>query len=193
MLDILNVQKDIVLSCAPCFAGVKPSNLVAVSCKDFKRIPLYKKLLEKKGFSLKVLCRCKTKAQILLYNKNSMQKLLSDKEVLSALDFFGYEKFLTPEKMLHCLSKKMCKAQNSCTCKNSRLFPHEIGIFLGYPVYDVLEYCKNDGKGYLVAGYWKVYSNAENAIKIFNLYTECKKRFALQIEKGLGLNDLLSA
>ena len=35
-------------------------------------------------------------------------------------------------------------------------FPHEIGVFLGYPVEDVEGYMQNDGKNFLLVGYWKM-------------------------------------
>ena len=38
-------------------------------------------------------------------------------------------------------------------------FPHEIGVFLGYPLDDVKGFIKNEGKKYLMIGYWKVYSD----------------------------------
>ena len=47
--------------------------------------------------------------------------------------------------------------------------PHEIGIFLGYPVEDVRQFIKNNGKNYLLNGYWKVYSDIQYATYQFDL------------------------
>ncbi|ABX42649.1 DUF3793 family protein [Lachnoclostridium phytofermentans] len=54
-------------------------------------------------------------------------------------------------------------------------FPHEIGVFLGYPIEDILEFIKEDGKNSLITGYWKVYYNAQNAIKIFSSFDLAKE------------------
>ncbi len=39
-------------------------------------------------------------------------------------------------------------------------FPHEVGLFLGYPVEDVIGFIENKGKNCLCCGCWKCYSNA---------------------------------
>ena len=38
-------------------------------------------------------------------------------------------------------------------------FPHEIGLFLGYPVEDVLGFIENAGQNCKCCGCWKVYCN----------------------------------
>ena len=58
--------------------------------------------------------------------------------------------------------------------QHKAVFPHEIGLFLGYPPEDVLKYYVKKGKDYLFSGYWKVYTNPEKAIKTFELYDECR-------------------
>ena len=37
------------------------------------------------------------------------------------------------------------------------VFPHEIGVFLDYPLADVEGFIRNAGRDYLLSGYWKVY------------------------------------
>lgn len=52
-------------------------------------------------------------------------------------------------------------------------FPHEIGLFLSYPIEDVLGFIENRGKNYILNGYWKVYGNEEEARKSFFKYRKC--------------------
>lgn len=40
-------------------------------------------------------------------------------------------------------------------------FPHEIGLFLGYPLGDVIGFIENHGQNCLCSGVWKVYTNPE--------------------------------
>ena len=49
-------------------------------------------------------------------------------------------------------------------------FPHELGIFLGYPINDVKDFIDNPKKKCLLCGYWKVYSDKENAKRIFRIF-----------------------
>ncbi len=45
------------------------------------------------------------------------------------------------------------------SCGGSKEFPHEIGLFLGYPPDDVAGYILNSGKNCKCCGCWKVYCN----------------------------------
>ncbi len=189
-----NIEENLAYCCAPCFAGVKPANLVSVSKQIYGQISvLNEAFLNDKGFYIKILCECEKRVQIFLYNACSLQHFFLQQDVRRALEFFGYSKSFSLEKMLNILASKMARSQHLDGCKKREHFPHEIGLFLGYPAYDVLEYYKNGGAGCIFSGYWKVYADAEKAAEIFSKYNECKKHFALQIEKGLSLYDLLSA
>ena len=46
-------------------------------------------------------------------------------------------------------------------------FPHEIGVFLGYPLEDVKGFIDNKGKNCESCGVWKVYCNREEKDKLF--------------------------
>ncbi len=50
----------------------------------------------------------------------------------------------------HSLSQRLC-------CEED--FPHEIGVFLGYPLADVIGFIQNRGKNFTACGYWKVYTD----------------------------------
>jgi hypothetical protein len=54
-------------------------------------------------------------------------------------------------------------------------FPHEIGIFLGYPVEDVRGFVAHKGRNYKLCGYWKVYGDVEKAKKCFRRYDACRE------------------
>jgi hypothetical protein len=45
-------------------------------------------------------------------------------------------------------------------------FPHEIGLFLGYPPEDVAAFIENDGKNYACRTHWKVYHEPDAAREI---------------------------
>lgn len=194
MLNTSNIEEMIVHLCAPCFAGIKPSNLFSVRDEDEHLIhSLDFEILNKNGFYIKTLCRCKKHVQFFLYRKKALESLLLQNTVSNALSYFGYNRADSIDKKLDILSSKMTDMQTGCIKERNKCFPHEIGIFLGYPVDDVLEYCKKKGSGCVFSGYWKVYFNVGKAAEIFRLYDECKKRAALQIQKGQKLYDLLSA
>jgi len=70
-------------------------------------------------------------------------------------------------------------------------FPHELGIFLGYPIHDVEGYINNNGENYLLNGYWKVYDKAADAVKTFHIY-QCYRNKAVElILSGKALSEIL--
>ena len=46
-------------------------------------------------------------------------------------------------------------------------FPHEVGIFLGYPLEDVIAFCAGKSSPHDCRGYWKVYHRPEKAKRAF--------------------------
>lgn len=54
-------------------------------------------------------------------------------------------------------------------------FPHEVGLFLGYPEEDVLGFMMNQGKNCKCCGCWKVYCDECSAIKTFCRYKKCEE------------------
>ena len=46
-------------------------------------------------------------------------------------------------------------------------FPHEVGLFLGYPLDDVTGFIEQKGKNYKCCGIWKVYGDPQQTQDIF--------------------------
>lgn len=67
-------------------------------------------------------------------------------------------------------------------------FPHEIGIFLGYPLADVTGFIKNKGRNYLLCGMWKVYRQEETAATAFQYYRRMKEQAVRRLERRNDLN-----
>ena len=54
-------------------------------------------------------------------------------------------------------------------------FPHEIGLFLGYPLGDVIGFIENHGQNCLCSGVWIVYTNPEAAAGAFRKFSKCTR------------------
>lgn len=57
--------------------------------------------------------------------------------------------------------------------KESATFPHEIGLFLGYPPEDVSGFIENKPGSCKCVGHWKVYGNMAEAQRMFDQYKKC--------------------
>ena len=65
---------------------------------------------------------------------------------------------------------------NSCSANGSDCemkFPHEIGVFLGYPLQDVKGFIENNGRNSKYTGLWKVYGDKAASIRMFKKYRKC--------------------
>ena len=95
-------------------------------------------------------------------------------EILRFLEQFGYTSDMDLPQMLRTLASRM-------QCGN---FPHEIGVFLGYPLADVQGFILNHGKNCLLCGCWKVYSDPESARRTFANYDRCRDILCDKLQQG---------
>ena len=72
-------------------------------------------------------------------------------------------------------------------------FPHEIGVFLGYPLEDVIGFIRNKGQCFCCLGCWKAYSNEAQARRVFALYEKCRNVYLSCYRRGFGVARLTVA
>lgn len=185
MLSISLFERELVHYCSPVFARIKPANLICfqkVRFPDFhKDYQKYKAQLKKFSIDMKVLCSCKKRYLVLVYHKDMLETELKKPEIVNIIKNYGYFYDTVERQLLH-LTKRLAQSED---------FPHEIGLFLGYPVDDVVTFSKKKGEGAILCGYWKVYHNIENAKKIFYEFDNCRDIFENKLFAGVELANLL--
>ena len=75
----------------------------------------------------------------------------------------------------------------------NRSFPHEIGLFLGYPLDDVIGFIRNEGRNCKYTGFWKVYCNEEEAARIFEKFRKCRDVYMRLWQQGKSVLQLTVA
>lgn len=107
------------------------------------------------------------KESILLYRKDILYAHLADRKVKRFLHSLalGYEE--GSDWILH-FKKRFLEYK-----EEGREFPHEIGIFLGYPLWDIRAFMQNPRREAKLTGYWKVYYKVEKAREQFQKYDRC--------------------
>ena len=107
------------------------------------------------------------KESILLYRKDILYAHLADRKVKRFLHSLalGYEE--GTDWILH-FKKRFLEYK-----EEGREFPHEIGIFLGYPLWDIRAFMQNPRREAKLTGYWKVYYKVEKAREQFRKYDRC--------------------
>ena len=72
-------------------------------------------------------------------------------------------------------------------------FPHEIGLFLGYPPEDVRGFIENETRNYKFTGYWKVYGDEERSRALFDKFERCTRCYLASWARGTGVERLALA
>ncbi|MDO5292706.1 MAG: DUF3793 family protein [bacterium] len=163
-------QKELILTyyLAPVILKMKPASLLAFSSRE---LIAYEELLNGIGMKKVILDEYRNKSYVLFYQEDMITEILENKENQKFLETEGYHNF-TLEQVLYRMEVRL---QRCHRLTENNLFPHEIGILLGYPLQDVIGYIKNQGKEALASGYWKVYSNVIKAKNMFLQYDEARK------------------
>ena len=161
----LKMRFQIVSQCAPFLKNLKVSCGISVERDVYDELELIMRGAE---ITYKKLFEVNKKYFVLFYREAELSKYMKRIGIRSFIKEYGYED-MEIEAMLERLSKRATIFK-----ERGMGFPHEIGIFLGYPLEDVRRFIENGGKGFLFSGYWKVYCNPMEAKMIFDQYDQAK-------------------
>lgn len=179
----------LVEQCAPTLAGIKVANLFRCipPCSNIRGLmKFWNQRLGEKGLALLCLKQCANTGACLfyVYRKTWMERLLAQENIRAFLWKQGYRLSDCAKGYISQLAERLCLQEG---------FPHEIGIFLGYPMEDVIGFIENKGKNYSLCGYWKVYGDAEVSRRRFNCYRNCTDYYKKKHQNGASVMQLISA
>lgn len=189
MMNLRNLQDEetkmsllLAIHCSPVIVGIKSANIITVTEREFVYIGY---LLQGTGISYRFLKTGNDKGILYLYRERELIKCLYSVEIQSFLEEYGYV-FRNLEEMLDCLSERI-----NLYSQGKTSFPHEIGVFLGYPLLDVKGFLENEGKNFIYSGYWKVYQNVQNTVKTFRQYDEQREHVIQAVISGEKIRDIV--
>ena len=117
--------------------------------------------------------------RVLFINEKSMEKVLVNKRCINFLKFVGYP---ADYELNDYMDELVFRLQ-------SEEFPHEIGVFLGYPLKDVLGFM-GYGKNELVeVRNWRIYGDKEISYEVYNNFMRDKAIMKEMIET-MNINEL---
>lgn len=176
--------------CSPTLAGIKSANLFCYKESPNEDIcetaALWDKNLKQCGIHLTVMKRFRYTSHCLIY-------VYREKSLMHDLDNPGVKEFLYENGYKHCKSIHDYLLVLSERLNENNSFPHEIGLFLGYPLNDVIGFIKYKGKNYCLSGFWKVYENPQEALKCFQLYKICTIWYKKMFQSGMSIVQLAVA
>lgn len=181
-MNLRKIETQLALQCAPLITGIKMANLLIVQDSNEK---LVRAVLRKSGISHFRLLQYKHKTTFLLFKRTELESYLSQIEVQKILAEQGYRDFELGSMLV-----TFTKRYQECR-ENGEEFPHEMGLFLGYPVEDVRGFIEQKGQNALYSGYWKVYQHVEEKQALFAKYELAKEMLIKLVSNGTDIRDII--
>lgn len=184
-------EETILMHCSPVLAGIKTGNIFTYRCNDqfglLRHLTKLNRELGEKGLRAIPLKVFGELVIIYIYRPTALIRDLGNPLAQKILAKCGYR-----------LKRKLSGSDfgtQAISMLRERLqadgeFPHEIGLFLGYPPVDVMGFIRNKGMNCKCCGFWKVYGDEEQAQALFKQYRMCRKCYLSMYQNGASLEEL---
>lgn len=171
--------------CSPTLASLKTASLFTYRFEGdlHSTLAAWNGVFAEKGIELLVLRRKENTALIYVCRRSKLEKDLQRPGVDRLLANFGYTDISVDGAIAH-LKNRLAEKED---------FPHEIGIFLGYPLEDVIGFIENAGQNCKCSGCWKVYCNECEAMRTFAQYKKCRDVYLRLWNAGRSIQKLTVA
>ena len=181
-------ENCLINQCAPTLAGVKPGNLFSYIADDQENVDEilrgWNDKLSGKGILITLLRGTGKGNLVFVYRPKALERIIKDQSISSFLKAYGYCDIEYIEEYIERLDYRM---------NTSSFFPHEVGIFLGYPLQDVIGFIENEGKNACCCGSWKAYSKQDDAKNCFRQFKKCTSIYKRLFNSGRTVIQLTVA
>jgi len=177
----------LVEQCAPVLAGIKPGSMFPYTPTEYEKLPdllrHWNGALVPRGVAVTSIKRCRRIGGYLIYvyRPKQIEAILAEPAVMAFLQDCGYTEDMTLPETLRLLTRRLCQNPE---------FPHEVGVFLGYPLQDVLGFIEHQGANSLCSGCWKVYHDPQKAQRTFRSYADCTRTYRELYRRGRSAEQL---
>ncbi len=177
-------EEDIIRYCAPTLAGMKTGSLFACRypCKALlqKEVRSLNRRLVGKGLRVLPLSFKNNRALLYFFRPDMLKQSLRNSLACRLLEQRGYP----------CGNPDRCIIRLMEQLRTAPEFPHEIGLFLGYPPEDVKGFIEQRALHCKCTGWWKVYGNQTEAEQTFARYQKCTDCYLRNWQRGKSLEAL---
>ena len=176
----------LVRQCAPTLAGMKPGSIFCFNHSPLEvsrqKVCQWNKQLEPFGLTVQILLERPGSGSVIVfvYRHDRLEQMLSDDAYQSFLAEAGYER-TNLDGLLEQLAYRL---------RTQPEFPHEIGVFLGYPLRDVTGFIENHGRNFTCCGFWKSYGDPAEMQVCFACYRRCIQTYVAMFEQGIPIERL---
>ena len=162
------MPEDIVVAqCSPTMAGLKTGNLFTCRMESKREtddsIRRFNARFASRGVRLLLLKYDARRALVYMYRPARLEKDLAHPLAIKILIDMGYPAGSPALCVQHLIRRLQADS-----------FPHEIGLFLGYPPEDVHGFIEHGARHAKCVGVWKVYGDEQAARDKFELFRKCR-------------------
>mgnify|MGYP003371400528 CR=1 FL=1 len=180
-------EKLLIRHCAPTLAAMKTGSIFSCVFENAEEMKNFIRRMNKtfrgKGVKTIPLRNRENKMLIYVFRPELLKKDMENDMTCSIMRELGY----------CCGDVGKCIMRLIERIDEAEVFPHEVGMFLGFPPEDVCGFIQNKAKNFKFAGYWKVYGDEEKARRTFERYKKCSEIYADCFERGFTLEKLTVA
>lgn len=180
--SVLDLQMRVVRHCAPTLAGMKCGSMFRLNSDPhdiLSEVSELERTLSHRGVRIDALQVDGSGCLLYVYRPKLLEAKIADPAVKDFLARYGYG------------LKSVSSTISELTLRFARCsMPPEVGIFLDYPMEDVIGYIENEGRCCKCIGCWKVYGDVLAAEKRFKCFKKCKNVFVRRFEEGSSLERL---
>ena len=177
-------EEILIRHCSPTLAGLKTGSMFVFRYDSPEKLENlmndYNSRLSRRGVRLTLLRKSDSSALIYVYRPDRLREDLRDNLAEEILLRSGYQS-LEPQGCLEELKNRLGKEED---------FPHEVGLFLGYPPEDVHGFIRHRGACSKCSGCWKVYGDVEKSQRCFERFRKCRRIFYRQWRMGHSVESL---
>ncbi|MDO4281519.1 MAG: DUF3793 family protein [Peptococcaceae bacterium] len=181
------LEERIVQFCAPVLTGIKTGGLFNTCelnpetlCSEAVEA---RKKLNRFGIELRLFFTHGKMPLVYVYRVADLKRDLQDPETQAYLTPLGYTDFRCKAALSHLADR----------LRDYDGFPHEIGLFLSYPLADVKDFVRFGSKCAKLQGHWCVFHNEEQAKKCFAAYDQSRTVCLSRYREGQPLEALARA
>ena len=171
------------LEVAEVLAGPKPANLISVANRHRQcgrnLYLLWKsygaELVRESPLEVRVLADSGESVLLLFFRPEALVELLVRKSVQIILGKAGYQSLDDLEQTLADLASKF----------RGGVFPHEIGVFLGYPLKDVVGFLGWARLSFTCQGPWRIFGDPGSSLHLAEIHRQCRCSMSQQLSSGI--------
>ena len=177
-------DEQVIQYCAPTLAGLKTGNLFTCPVETPEQmretIRRWNRVLGNKGLRILPLRQSRGRILVYVYRPERLRRDLGDSDARRLLDRLGYTGESADQRLVEMILR----------LRGGESFPHEIGMFLGYPPEDVAGFMEHRAKDCKCVGDWKVYGDEAKAQALFAQYKKCTAEYCRRWKLGASLEQL---